>query len=64
MIQILIADDDRFLQKLYSMLFNKTDIFIIATASDGSEVINKYKEMGDQIDLVVMDYRMPIKNGI
>ncbi len=64
MISILIVEDDIYLQKLYEMMLKAQGFKIIGKAGNGSEAINIFKSLRDKPDIVLMDHRMPIKNGI
>ena len=37
---------------------------VIGTATDGQIAIDKFKSLLEKPDVILMDYRMPIKNGI
>ncbi len=36
---------------------------IIDTATNGEEAVNIYKSFSEKPDIILMDHRMPIKNG-
>jgi len=36
----------------------------VAIASDGEEAVQKYKELGKKPVIVIMDQRMPVKDGV
>ncbi len=64
MTSILIVEDDIYLQKLYEMMLKTQGFKIIGKAGNGSEAINIFKALRNKPDIVLMDHRMPIKNGI
>ncbi len=64
MTSILIVEDDIYLQKLYEMMLKTQGFKIIGKAGNGSEAINIFKSLRNKPDIVLMDHRMPIKNGI
>ncbi|MBA5942718.1 MAG: response regulator [Methanophagales archaeon] len=37
---------------------------VIASAYDGEEAVEIYKELNERPDIIIMDHRMPRKNGI
>ncbi|MCJ7561726.1 MAG: response regulator [Thermoplasmata archaeon] len=37
---------------------------VVAVASDGEEAVRKYKEMAEKPVVIIMDQRMPIKDGV
>jgi two-component system, chemotaxis family, chemotaxis protein CheY len=36
----------------------------VAVAGDGEEAVRRYKELGEQVVIVIMDQRMPVKDGV
>lgn len=64
MVNIFIVDDDQSLQRLYTLILREAGFKIIDTALNGKIAVEKYKRFKESPDLVLMDHRMPIKNGI
>ncbi len=64
MIKIFIVDDDKSLQRLYSLILKESGFEIIEIAINGKDAIEKYKKLNIKPDLILMDHRMPIKNGL
>jgi len=64
MIKILIVDDDQSLQRLYGLILKEAGFEIIDTAINGKDAIEKYTNLDGKLDLILMDHRMPIKNGL
>ncbi|WP_406684619.1 response regulator transcription factor [Seonamhaeicola sp. MEBiC1930] len=63
-IKVAIADDNSFLIKaVKEKLSFFDDIKVSFTSVDGSELLEKLQE-NHNIDLVLMDIEMPVKNGI
>jgi DNA-binding NarL/FixJ family response regulator len=63
MITILIADDQELMRDGLATILNlRPEINVAGTAKDGQEAFEKAKELG--VDLVLMDIRMPNKNGV
>ena len=62
--KIMIVDDSIFIQKQLSQIFISEQFEVIATANDGLEAIEKYKELHPKIDLVTMDITMPNMDGL
>jgi two-component system chemotaxis response regulator CheY len=52
------------LQELYNLMLRKAGFKIVATAYNGEEAVNKFRAFEKKPDLILMDNRMPIKNGI
>jgi len=64
MIKILIVDDDQSLQRLYGLILKEAGFEIIDTAINGKDAIEKYINLKEKLYLILMDHRMPIKNGL
>jgi PAS domain S-box-containing protein len=60
---ILVAEDEEINFILIEEILKKTNINIIR-ANNGKEAILKYKENISDIDLILMDIRMPVINGV
>jgi DNA-binding response OmpR family regulator len=58
---ILLVDDDPLIRGLGRELLEHLG-YRVETAGDGTEALNKYKRL-EQVDLVVLDYYLPDKNG-
>lgn len=64
MIKILIADDhDIFIEALVSLLNDTGEIHVVATASNGCDVLRLVEEHAD-IDVLVLDVSMPTMGGV
>ncbi len=64
MITIFIVDDDDDICKLYKKLLLKRGYSVIDTAQNGEEAILKYRSFPIKPDVVLMDHRMPQKDGV
>jgi len=64
MISIFIVEDDLSLQTLYEMMINHFGFKVVGKASNGKEAIEKFISFSSKPDLILMDHRMPVKNGI
>jgi len=64
MVKIFIVDDDHSLQRLYGLILREAGFEIIDTAINGKVAVEKYKNFKEKPDLILMDHRMPIKNGL
>ncbi len=60
----MIVDDELSLLKLYETLLSVFGHTIIGKAKNGEETVEMYKFFPNKPDVVIMDHRMPIKNGI
>lgn len=62
-IRVLIADDHQVVREgLTSVLEGKGDIVVVGLAGDGSEAVEKARELSP--DVVLMDISMPRMNGV
>ncbi|RZN35680.1 MAG: response regulator [Methanosarcinales archaeon] len=64
MTTILIADDEPALHELYSAFLTMNGHNIVANAYDGNEAVKIFGSMNTPPEIVIMDHRMPNKNGI
>ena len=64
MASIFIVEDEFSLIKLYEFLLTTYGHEVIAVAKNGEEAVKKYKMLPSKPDIIIMDHRMPIKNGI
>ena len=63
MASIFIVEDEFSLVRLYELVLTSFGHNIIAVANNGEEAVQKYKNFPEKPDIIIMDYRMPIKNG-
>jgi two-component system chemotaxis response regulator CheY len=61
---IAIAEDEKSLVDAYERIFKKKNISIRFVAFDGREAIKKYIECTPKPHVLLMDYRLPIINGL
>ncbi len=59
----MVVDDDKVLRELYSDILSMAGVEVVASMPNGLSAIEFVKE-GNEVDLVIMDYRMPVLNGI
>lgn len=62
--QIFLVDDEEFIIELYRDLLEAKGHTVIGVASDGDEAVKKYKDFGKKPVIVIMDQRMPVKDGV
>ena len=62
--KILIVDDSMFVKKQLSQILTSEGFDIIATAANGLEAVERYKENHPEVDLVTMDITMPGMDGV
>ena len=64
MARILLVDDEPYIQALYGDILPRAGHDVVDTAYNGEEALLKYELIDPPPDLVLMDHRMPIKNGL
>lgn len=64
MAEIFLVDDEEFIVELYKDLLEAKGHKVIGVASDGDEAVRKYKDFGKKPVIVIMDQRMPVKDGV
>ena len=64
MATIFIVDDEPALHELYSAFLEMGGHEIVAEAYDGNEAVKIFGSMDTPPEIVIMDHRMPNKNGI
>ena len=63
-VRVLVVDDSIFVAKQLGQILTSEGYEIVATAEDGKEGLDKYKELYPNVDLVTMDITMPKMDGI
>lgn len=62
--RVMIVDDSMFVTKQISQILSSEGFEVVATAADGVEGVEKYKELYPNVDLVTMDITMPKMDGV
>lgn len=64
-IKIILADDEELFRKgIYFLLQREPNIEIIFEASNGSELVEHLKTTTELPDIIMMDLKMPLLNGV
>ncbi|MBN1330320.1 MAG: response regulator [Candidatus Heimdallarchaeota archaeon] len=63
-LKIMIVEDDPLIRQLYSQILVQKGYQIVSLASDGDEAIKEYEKLVEKPDLIILDFRMPKKDGI
>lgn len=61
---ILIVDDEPSIQFTFKHIFLAYGFEIAGIANNGEEAIGLFKSFVNKPDIILMDHRMPIKNGL
>jgi two-component system chemotaxis response regulator CheY len=64
MTSVLIVDDELFIVELYRDILQLRGYKVVGTAFDGEEALRKYGNITEKPDVIIMDHRMPIMNGV
>ena len=62
--RVLVVDDSMFVAKQLTQILTSDGYEIVATAVDGKDGVDKYKELCPNVALVTMDITMPRMDGI
>jgi two-component system chemotaxis response regulator CheY len=62
--RVLVVDDSMFVAKQLGQILTSAGFEVVATASNGEEGVEKYKELHPNVDLVTMDITMPKMDGV
>ena len=64
MAKVLIVDDDVDIVNLFEQFLKLEGHEIVAKAFNGEEALELYKTLQNAPDIILMDHRMPLKNGL
>ena len=64
MLGIMIVEDEVFLQELYTEVLVQHGDKVLATAASGEQAVTKFRALSPRPELVLMDHRMPGKDGL
>ena len=62
--KVFIVDDEPSLQFFYKQLLTLNGYEVAGIANNGEEAISMFKSFSDRPKVILMDHRMPNKNGI
>jgi len=61
---VFLVDDEKFIVDLYRDILEANGHTVIGVASDGEEAVRKYRDMKEKPVIIIMDQRMPVKDGV
>lgn len=64
MTTVMIVDDELFIVELYRDILQLRGYKVVGTAFDGEEAVRKYGALQEKPDVIIMDHRMPVMNGV
>jgi len=62
--RVFIVDDEPTLHELYGEIIEFSGHEIVANAYNGDEAVEIFKGMNEHPDIIIMDHRMPNKDGV
>jgi two-component system, chemotaxis family, chemotaxis protein CheY len=62
--KMAIVDDEKDLVDVYLRLFRNRHMDVCFVAGNGLDAVESYRKAAVRPDIVIMDYRMPLMNGI
>jgi two-component system chemotaxis response regulator CheY len=62
--RVMVVDDSMFVAKQLSQILTSAGFNVVATAENGEDAVEKYKELHPNLDLVTMDITMPKMDGV
>jgi two-component system chemotaxis response regulator CheY len=64
MTTVMIVDDELFIVELYRDILQLRGYKVVGTAFDGEEAVRRYSSTPEKPDVIIMDHRMPVMNGV
>jgi len=62
--KVILVDDSMFVRKQLEQILLSEGFEVVATAENGQDGVEKYKELFPNVNLVTMDITMPVMDGI
>ncbi|MEW5946179.1 MAG: response regulator [bacterium] len=60
---VFIVEDENDVAELYAEIVELHGHVVVGTASDGEEAVRKFALLTRRPDVIIMDYRIPLRNG-
>jgi two-component system chemotaxis response regulator CheY len=60
----MLVDDDKFMHRVFERIMNMAGHSVVEHAFDGLEAVEKFVCLNPKPDIIIMDHRMPVKNGV
>jgi len=64
MAKIFVVEDEPLLQYFYKQILTLNGFELVGIANDGEEAVSMFKSLSEKPKIILMDHRMPKKNGI
>lgn len=62
--RIMVVDDERELLSLYRDMIEIFEHELVSATANGEEALEAYMAMEEKPDLIILDHRMPLRNGL
>jgi two-component system chemotaxis response regulator CheY len=62
--RVLVVDDSMFVAKQLTQILTSGGFEVVATASNGEEGLDRYKELHPEVEVVTLDITMPKMDGV
>jgi DNA-binding NtrC family response regulator len=62
--RVFLIDDDEDILRLYSLVFELNGLTVVGSANNGKKAIEMLQDSIAKPDVIIIDYHMPIMNGI
>jgi len=62
--RMFIVDDEPSIVELCKVVLQRRGFTVVGSALDGEEAVSKFRGLKDGADMILLDYRMPRKNGL
>lgn len=62
--RMFIVDDEPAIVALCEIILERNGFVVAGSALDGEEAVSRFKALSEPVDMVLLDYRMPKKDGI
>ncbi len=62
--KVFIVEDEYDLQFIYKQILTLKGFDVLDSAINGEEAVSKFRAVSEKPDIILMDHRMPLKNGI
>jgi two-component system chemotaxis response regulator CheY len=62
--RVFIVEDDRMIIETYREILRIYGFEVVGWAYNGEEAIRKFEKLNPRPDVIIMDHRLPMKNGV
>ena len=64
MANVFVVEDEPLLRFFYKEIIKESGFEVAGMAKNGEEAVSMYKQFVEKPSIIIMDHRMPVKNGI